>query len=659
MRCHGVIVFAAVALAMIAAFADAQSRPTRTFCMVPAGELTPSALHAAHALTYYASTFPSLEWRGRLLGDGNLTTRNFVASWAVNGIDNCDALIGPGFSFLAIAMSPLVEKVWADFSATSVELSDKTQHPYFSRLMPTDEVGARMASAAMLRLGWKRINIFCVDDAYGRSVAGGVSAEVIRNGGEVVVQRCLPGTSTKERVSAALDALLASDSRIVFGALLPTQQTAKLLVQVALERRVYNELVFFFSESMCSLNDRSYAKLTGALCATYTLNPAIMQPFYTSYFNNRDLPALRSSLYGMGLKDPLLENTTDIYALFAHDATFHVMSSLHEQYLTKSNLSTVAYLRQHVSIGGTGEIRMDVNGDRIIADAAVYNAQPGAVEVDIGRVINGQFSFLGGAANPQLYFLGKMSAEYPVDVIPKPTASASESNVPLIVAVSVSCVALVILAVGVGVAKLTAPQSRDNRAAPQDQTKPFAIAFTDIQSSTTLWAEAPMETSEAIALHHSLIRELIAQHRGYEVKTIGDAFMVAFKEPKVAIHFALDVQDALYNAQWGANGRIIDRVYREKHRGLAACRRRQVPARRLVRRVVVRTARSCRPPLRHGRYPFRPGDARLRLLRHRREHSGARGVCWQWWTGAHLRPVPRRAWWREDARRALRHYRPR
>jgi class 3 adenylate cyclase len=44
--------------------------------------------------------------------------------------------------------------------------------------------------------------------------------------------------------------------------------------------------------------------------------------------------------------------------------------------------------------------------------------------------------------------------------------------------------------------------------------------------------------------HNALIREQIAGHDGYEVKTIGDAFMVAFRSAKKGLDCAIAIQRA-------------------------------------------------------------------------------------------------------------------
>ena len=76
------------------------------------------------------------------------------------------------------------------------------------------------------------------------------------------------------------------------------------------------------------------------------------------------------------------------------------------------------------------------------------------------------------------------------------------------------------------------------------------MLFTDIQASTTLWGEIPEQMSEALDVHHAVIRKLIKKYKCYEVKTVGDCFMVATADPCNAVRLALGIQDALYDYDW-------------------------------------------------------------------------------------------------------------
>eukprot|EP01065_Artemidia_motanka_P003855 TRINITY_DN1184_c0_g1_i1.p1 TRINITY_DN1184_c0_g1~~TRINITY_DN1184_c0_g1_i1.p1 ORF type:complete len:3003 (+),score=803.35 TRINITY_DN1184_c0_g1_i1:42-9011(+) len=89
------------------------------------------------------------------------------------------------------------------------------------------------------------------------------------------------------------------------------------------------------------------------------------------------------------------------------------------------------------------------------------------------------------------------------------------------------------------------------RAPPNsDTTGTVAICFTDIVSSTMLWETCPEGMSAALKIHNGLMRKAIAADLGYEVKTVGDAFMASFDSAFDACSFGLRVQTLLVRAQW-------------------------------------------------------------------------------------------------------------
>ncbi|MCA1997688.1 MAG: adenylate/guanylate cyclase domain-containing protein, partial [Armatimonadetes bacterium] len=82
-------------------------------------------------------------------------------------------------------------------------------------------------------------------------------------------------------------------------------------------------------------------------------------------------------------------------------------------------------------------------------------------------------------------------------------------------------------------------------AAPTGQV---TLVFTDLQGSTELWEKLQSRMAEALAAHNSVMRGLIGKHGGYEVKTEGDAFMVAFASPTPAVRFAIELQERMAGA---------------------------------------------------------------------------------------------------------------
>ena len=93
--------------------------------------------------------------------------------------------------------------------------------------------------------------------------------------------------------------------------------------------------------------------------------------------------------------------------------------------------------------------------------------------------------------------------------------------------------------------------SFENIAAPRKV--PMALMFTDIENSTQLWSLNRKAMTEAVNLHHRVIRQVISECHGYEVKTIGDSFMVAFKSIELALAAALHIQLKLFHVEWATD----------------------------------------------------------------------------------------------------------
>jgi predicted ATPase/class 3 adenylate cyclase len=77
-----------------------------------------------------------------------------------------------------------------------------------------------------------------------------------------------------------------------------------------------------------------------------------------------------------------------------------------------------------------------------------------------------------------------------------------------------------------------------------------ALVFTDIQGSTQLWERFSTTMRAALDIHDRILRALLASTSGYEVKTQGDSFMVAFASVVDAVRWCLDVQEVLLDAPW-------------------------------------------------------------------------------------------------------------
>ena len=86
--------------------------------------------------------------------------------------------------------------------------------------------------------------------------------------------------------------------------------------------------------------------------------------------------------------------------------------------------------------------------------------------------------------------------------------------------------------------------------APGSASGEACIVFTDIVGSTSLWANEPKGMARSLKIHNAVIRDATRDYQGYEVKTIGDAFMVAFETIDDGVKFGLAVQQSLHNCVW-------------------------------------------------------------------------------------------------------------
>eukprot|EP01137_Pigoraptor_chileana_P014640 Opistho-2@69515 len=86
--------------------------------------------------------------------------------------------------------------------------------------------------------------------------------------------------------------------------------------------------------------------------------------------------------------------------------------------------------------------------------------------------------------------------------------------------------------------------------ASEAPTGEVALVFTDIQGSTQLWDTVPETMKQAIIMHNNMMRRLLKKYNGYEVKTEGDAFMVAFQDVIGALKWCLEAQLELMRTKW-------------------------------------------------------------------------------------------------------------
>ncbi|KAI9654020.1 MAG: cysteinyl-tRNA synthetase [Alyxoria varia] len=76
------------------------------------------------------------------------------------------------------------------------------------------------------------------------------------------------------------------------------------------------------------------------------------------------------------------------------------------------------------------------------------------------------------------------------------------------------------------------------------------LVFTDIKNSTLLWETYPIAMRSAIRMHNEMMRRHLRLIGGYEVKTEGDAFIVAFPTVTSALLWAFTIQSQLLELEW-------------------------------------------------------------------------------------------------------------
>jgi class 3 adenylate cyclase len=81
-------------------------------------------------------------------------------------------------------------------------------------------------------------------------------------------------------------------------------------------------------------------------------------------------------------------------------------------------------------------------------------------------------------------------------------------------------------------------------AAAPDGT--VTVLFSDIESSTKLNERlGDVRWLELLRAHHAIVRDQVHQHGGFEVKSQGDGFMIAFPSARRAVQCARAIQDAI------------------------------------------------------------------------------------------------------------------
>ena len=86
----------------------------------------------------------------------------------------------------------------------------------------------------------------------------------------------------------------------------------------------------------------------------------------------------------------------------------------------------------------------------------------------------------------------------------------------------------------------------------------ITILFSDIQGSTAMTERiGDQRMGEVLQAHNAIVREQVATHGGFEIKSMGDGFMLAFTSGRQALDCAVAIQRALATHNAGLPGENI------------------------------------------------------------------------------------------------------
>jgi hypothetical protein len=411
-----------------------------TLCSPQIPTLLLPSLHARFTTKLLAPKFPQHNWSYKFLGGVNATPREYTALWLREG-PRCNALLGPGFSSLALGMSPIVNVPWLEWSATSTQLSDISTNPTFNRVIPTDVIGARMIVSLFAKLKWKTTGILCVDGAYGNSVTSGIVDAMNSIGGSVEYTRCVGSASTLDDMRKAMSVITGANSRNLVIAMNSNAAPFQHFKSLFFEYNLQNEVTLFFSESFCSKHVPDFFLFPGSFCATYSLN-STLDDAYNALFIGRNTSEDAADLVALGY-DLNTVNLIgkDVFSAFAHDAVLHMMTAI-TTFPGSSSPSIYAHLRSITSHGLTGLISLS-GADRVSADGKVLNVLSDGTVKNIGLVTGPNLTFSSSAS--QLLIRGDQHGlDNPPPELRRAISAASQDSIENLIVLFVVIVVLLV-----------------------------------------------------------------------------------------------------------------------------------------------------------------------------------------------------------------------
>ena len=91
-------------------------------------------------------------------------------------------------------------------------------------------------------------------------------------------------------------------------------------------------------------------------------------------------------------------------------------------------------------------------------------------------------------------------------------------------------------------------------------TGTVTFLFTDIEGSTRVWDERPVEMRTALARHDELLRTAIDHHSGLVFSFGGDGVAAAFQRSSDAVAAAVEAQQSFGTEAWPEGAQIRVRM---------------------------------------------------------------------------------------------------
>ena len=124
-----------------------------------------------------------------------------------------------------------------------------------------------------------------------------------------------------------------------------------------------------------------------------------------------------------------------------------------------------------------------------------------------------------------------------------------------------------VIAIDRQIASIGASSVSSAALAAERPTGVVTFLFTDIEASTAMWDNHPIEMDSAVERHHRLLIGAVGEQDGVVFATGGDGFAAAFADPESAVAAAVSAQRSLAAEDWPAPLRI--RVRMGIHTGMS------------------------------------------------------------------------------------------